>query len=1841
MTNPAAVATPCALETSSPRTLTLRGAVLGYALVLIAFLGTASQALAATAGAANTGTLLSPQAHRAAYADAKKTLLKLPLRFESTADGEAMAVHLGDRQLRLGKAGAVESRGATGDVLSITLEGANEEASPVGQAKLPGRSNYFIGRDASKWRKGVEQFSQARVKNVYDGIDLLYYGNGNELEHDYVLTPGSDPSRIRMRISGGTSRIDEGTGDLIVSHADVKQELVRLARPVAYQSQADGARTRVEVGYAQNANGSFGFSLGEYDHALPLTIDPVVTYSTYFGGSNNDEVNDIKTDAAGNLVLLLATSSTDLPMASQIPNACNGTCGPTNPSPQGGPPRTYDFYLAKLDPTGQTLLYSTYIGGSADDSPGALVIAPDGSLYISGQTRSADFPVVNGYPSALPDYFHYYSSTLTKLSADGSTILYSSLIGAGLVNSFENSGYSSSPGSLAVAPNGIAYLVGYACCGRGSFLDAKNTSFTEGGGSFIAKFDTTKSGNDSLLYATTFGKQGDIGGEALQSIALDSKQNLWVFASSISSASNPIPTPDAVQPVCDGGGQCDNAILHGLTPAGAIFYTTFLGGTKNSGGGPGIEIPIDIVIDSSDNIYLSGSTESVDFPLKNAAFTALDPETTSNFLTKLSPGAKSILYSTYTAFLPLLATLPDGGIAAVGNGIVPQVNAIPPNVLTGEYYSDIAFEVFDTTKSGMDSLLISSYLGSLATPIPEAVSVDAQGNLLIAGVLGTTNLLLVNPYQSTCATCGYPDFAADGFVTRVQLASGSLTLTPAAHNFVDTTVGASSAAQTSTLTNTTATAITLSAGTLSDTSDFSVSDDCGGTVASGGSCTVTFTFKPQSAGALSATYSIYDVNNSSVPLNVSLSGTGVAAPNPAATVTPTSYDFSKVTTGTTSAPATFQVANTGNVVLRVTGATITGNGFAVTGGAVSITGTLPVGGSSSFTVTFSPTEVGAANGTIQIITDAGTKVVTLTGTGVPPATPQAVLSPTTADFSSVNVGSTSPAQMFTLTNAGNAALAVTSVAPTGTNANSFAVGANSCGTSLAAGGSCTIAVSFSPLSVGSLTAALSVVDSVGTQSVALSGTGVGAPRLVLTPTTFSFGAVPAGSAPTETVTLTNAGMEEANFVYGSSAVSNGLQIAATGNTCQTTLAPGASCTIPVQLTGADTGSAQFTIDIAGNSGTNSVAASLIGFGAAGGPPPTFIDLGNGFITGALTFNGSAIASNGVLQLTANQPGEASSAFYTTPVSTTTFSTDFAFKLLDPLAEGLTFTIQANNPNAIGTGGGGLGYQGIGKSIALKLDLRDTAGEGDNSTGIYINGAAPTVPATTLAGTGIDLHSGHVFTLHIDYDGTTESIILTDTATQAVWKTQAAEDIPTLLGSDTAYFGFTASTEAATTNADTTKPSAHPLAATSPTTTTTSILDWTYTTAPTPATLTPTSLDFGSVAVGSASGVQTAKLTNTGTAPFTIASVTASDPVASGGKPGQGGTNDPGILVQTSSCSEAVTPGNFCKLEVSLTAGAVGAYTGTVVIKYYLGDGSLPSENLTATLKIIGNGVAPNVSLIPTSADFGSISTGHTSSPKIFTFTNSTGGPLTVSYAQIGYGGPGFNFGTGLTCSPQSILPAGQSCTIPVVFAPTTVGSVSNTLALPYVDGGGYNGTVSATLTGTGQDVSPNPPDFTVTAIDSALTVIRGSSAKLVIDVGPSNANPFTAPVTFTASGLPNGATATFAPSTLVPGSGTSTIMTVSVPALGARNQPLSPFSPGGRNAAFGISAAALIAGLFGFRRRLNPRLLLCLCALSLIGAITGCGSGAGFTIPTETSTITVTATSGSITHTISVTLTVQ
>src|SRR5579871_4322348 len=199
------------------------------------------------------------------------------------------------------------------------------------------------------------------------------------------------------------------------------------------------------------------------------------------------------------------------------------------------------------------------------------------------------------------------------------------------------------------------------------------------------------------------------------------------------------------------------------------------------------------------------------------------------------------------------------------------------------------------------------------------------------------------------------------------------------------------------------------------------------------------------------------------------------------------------------------------------------------------------------------------------------------------------------------------------------------------------------------------------------------------------------------------------------------------------------------------------------------------------------------------PSASALDFGGGFNGNALTLNGAAHYDGSKLQLTDGNGGETASAFYSTRVHISSFTTDFSFQLSNAAGDGFTFTIQGLAVTALGTNGAGLGYAGIPNSVAVKFDLSDNGGEGIDSTGLYTNGANPTLPAINLANTGIDLHSGDVINVHMTYDGSTLIVTETDPTQQSTATQSVAVNLTSVVGSNLAYVGFTASTSAATAN----------------------------------------------------------------------------------------------------------------------------------------------------------------------------------------------------------------------------------------------------------------------------------------------------------------------------------------------------------------------------------------------------------------------------------------------------------
>src|SRR5215207_1776608 len=267
-------------------------------------------------------------------------------------------------------------------IVRMKLEGANSATSAEGLDELASRANYFSGPDSSQWHTDIPTYARVRYAQVYSGIDMVYYGNQRQLEYDFVVAPGSDPSVIQIAFKGIEDAEINHMGDVLLRTA---QGDLRLSEPIAYQ-ESNGMREEVSASYIRKGVSGIGFQLGDYDRSRPLVIDPVLVYSTYLGGNGFDQGNAIAVDSAGNAYVTGEASTPNFPT----------TPGAFQTAPYG-----FDTFVTKLNATGSALVYSARFGGNFDDFGRAIALDTAGNAYITGWTvcsaTTCTFPTVNAF----------------------------------------------------------------------------------------------------------------------------------------------------------------------------------------------------------------------------------------------------------------------------------------------------------------------------------------------------------------------------------------------------------------------------------------------------------------------------------------------------------------------------------------------------------------------------------------------------------------------------------------------------------------------------------------------------------------------------------------------------------------------------------------------------------------------------------------------------------------------------------------------------------------------------------------------------------------------------------------------------------------------------------------------------------------------------------------------------------------------------------------------------------------------------------------------------------------------------------------------------------------------------------------------------------------------------------------------------------------------------------------------------------------------------------------------------------------------------------------------------
>lgn len=697
----------------------------------------------------------------------------LPLSFEANA-GQANASvkflsRVGGYGLFLTADEAVLVREAPGSVLRMRLAGANSAAPPpLGEEQLPGTANYFIGSDPAQWRSGVPTYAKVRYRDVYPGVDLVYYGNQRQLEYDFVVAPGADPKPIRLRFAGAKGLRLGAAGDLAVTAAGGE---VTLRKPAVYQV-AGGRREPVEGSFALLAGNTVGFRLGSYDRAKTLVIDPVLAYSTYLGGSGGDSASAIAVDAAGNVYVAGSTTSTDFPVT-------QGSLQKTN----GSPVYYGTAFVAKLNPAGTALLYSTYLGGSGSDRANGLAVDAFANLYIVGATSSSDFPVTkHAFQTAKPGSTNGF---VCKLNPTGSALVYSTYLG-GTSTSYEG---GDSAAAVAVDGAGNAYVTGFTNSTTfpvtaGAFQTKNNAGLASN--AFVTKLSPDGS---ALVYSTYLGGSGRIvfsfgpqvwDGDVAAAVALDSAGNAYVTGYAYSpdfpvTAEAFQTTNRALVPYAPGGVAASynryNAFITKLNPGGtALVYSTYLGGSglaKYSGDhGNGM------AVDAAGNAYIAGTTQSSDFPVTDGAFQATNHSAAGSnaFLAKLNPTGTALVYSTYLG----------GSATDAANGLAVDLSG---NAYLAGSSTSIDFPVtqgaLQTSNRGPGSgnaflaelsasggaLTYSTYLGGSGTDSANGIVLDGFGSAYLAGSASSTDFpATAGAFQTANHSASQ---AANAFVAKV------------------------------------------------------------------------------------------------------------------------------------------------------------------------------------------------------------------------------------------------------------------------------------------------------------------------------------------------------------------------------------------------------------------------------------------------------------------------------------------------------------------------------------------------------------------------------------------------------------------------------------------------------------------------------------------------------------------------------------------------------------------------------------------------------------------------------------------------------------------------------------------------------------------------------------------------------------------------------------------------------------------------------------------------------------------------------------------------------------------
>ena len=665
-----------------------------------------------------------------------------------------------------------------GQVLSqrsirIQFLGANPNAAVHGEAQMIGKINYLLGNRSDQWHVGIPTYARVEVEELYPNINLVYHGDQNQLEYDFCISPGANPETITIHFDGADNLSINPSGELVIKlgSEEVHQPCPRLFQVV------NGVTKYVRGHYQLKGCGNVIFKVEDYDPRLPLTIDPLLTYSSYFGGKGGDAAVSVKVDASNDVYVAgLTLSQISLTNISPVGFATDF---------QGGR-FSGDGFIAKFDSTLTNLLFLTYFGGTLDDGIYDMALDPSGNVYVTGFTDSTNFPVVlpnsgvGGLPSASgisgsPDtnapHFFPVDAFVAELDSSGMNLLYSLYLGGDAVD--VGSG-------IAVDAVGNAYVTGYTYSTNfPTFNSYQNTlaGTNKTVNAFIARI---AAGATNLDYASYLGGTNF---DQAEGIAVDSAG--FAYVTGFTSSTNFPTTADALRPLLNGqtnGNRAYDAFISRFDTTGSgaasLVYSSYLGGTNADAGNR-------ITVDPMANVYVTGYTYSQDFPntVTNLLATGIGTNAggrlnSDAFLTKFNFAGSppSLLFSTVfggtnndmgwdVALDPAGNSVYVAGITA-STGF-PIFDAFGVLRATNSGGNDAFVSVFTNDAS---AVLYSAYLGGSGNDFGFGIAADSDGSAYVVGRTLSTNFPTVNPLQ------GSRQSSNTAFVAKIVLTNRLLTV---------------------------------------------------------------------------------------------------------------------------------------------------------------------------------------------------------------------------------------------------------------------------------------------------------------------------------------------------------------------------------------------------------------------------------------------------------------------------------------------------------------------------------------------------------------------------------------------------------------------------------------------------------------------------------------------------------------------------------------------------------------------------------------------------------------------------------------------------------------------------------------------------------------------------------------------------------------------------------------------------------------------------------------------------------------------------------------------------------